>query len=157
MFKMDSLEKRLLSVLLLVAMALAALAVACSSEGLASSRGATVAASVAGAMGPAGPQGPAGTQGPTGTTGSPGQMGPAGAVSAPGTDAREVEFNTVNCTLSWRYAGEGADTWRGPAPLPAAHDPRRPGDDLTQRPLLGGRAPLHRRRPRWRLPSPRRS
>ena len=123
MFKMDSLEKRLLSVLLLVAMALAALAVACSSEGLASSRGATVAASVAGAMGPAGPQGPAGTQGPTGTTGttgSPGQMGPAGAVSAPGTDAREVEFNTVNGTLSWRYAGEGADTWRGLAPLPAA-------------------------------------
>ncbi len=43
MFKMDSLEKRLLSVLLLVAMALVALAVACSSEGLASSSGATAA------------------------------------------------------------------------------------------------------------------
>ncbi len=47
-------------------------------------------------------------------------MGPAGADGAPGADAREVEFNTVNGTLSWRYAGEDADTWRGLAPLPAA-------------------------------------
>lgn len=52
-----------------------------------------------------GSQGPVGPTGPAGSNGVPGSQGPVGPS---GEDGREVEFNTEDNKLVWRYEGETA-------------------------------------------------
>jgi hypothetical protein len=47
-----------------------------------------------------------GSQGPAGSNGLPGSQGPAGPTGPAGQDGREVEFDTENNKLVWRYVGE---------------------------------------------------
>lgn len=111
---------RLIPVILAVAALALFAGVACEgSEGPAGPKG---DAGPAGPPGPQGDAGPAGPQGSTGSTGSTGTQGPAGETGdqgPAGIPARQPEFSAVNGVLSWRYAGEGDDSWRALAELPS--------------------------------------
>ena len=72
---------------------------------------------ITGPAGNRGPMGPKGDQGETGPAGPPGEQGPQGPRgTGAGDSGREIELETVDGAISWRYVGE--DTWRSLAVLP---------------------------------------
>ncbi len=117
MLKRIGAKARLFPVLLAVAAVAMLASLACQGEvGPAGPQGQS------GAQGPAGPQGETGSTGSAGlqgVSGSPGAEGPKGDQGPTGQSAREPEFINVNGALAWRYKGEGDDSWRTLAELPA--------------------------------------